>query len=328
MKLKLLMKRALGPVFPWLSRMRHSSQSRFMQATLAAPLDAIKLRLNRPQFVVDVRGSRGMGALVCEALILVAHAERLGLVPVIRSSNPLYRPAGVDDVLSHYLGADSPPRTRGGWPLAFRHFHSLYALKINRQLSIEEASALFWRYFRPQLIVRKRVSEVLANIPGRRFDLSLHYRGTDKRLEAMPVDYSEFAAAVEAARQARPGVRHVFIATDDPEFQAFMLAKFPQLDFTSFNLGTAADTHGGRHFSSMSPEEKAVEALVNSLLLAQAPMCIRTSSYLSALSVIVNPALKTQTLNTDLWGSTTFPERNILDRELADNSANDGCTNF
>lgn len=265
--------------------------------------------------MVDIRGSRGMGALIMEALILTAHAESIDRVPDIRSSNPLYCPKGVSDLLSHFMGAGAPQKPGGGWPLVFRHFFSLQSLGLNRRLTIPQAHLLFWKYFKPRDVVQCRVNEVLAGVPEARFDLSPHYRGTDKHLEAPPVSHEQFADAVSEFCLAHPATVQVFLATDDLRCEAVLRQRFKELIFTTFELASPLDSEAGKHFSSMRPEDKAVEALGNALLISHAQHCIRTSSYLSALSVIMNPRMTTRTLNTDNWGSTTFPERDILDRE-------------
>jgi hypothetical protein len=53
------------------------------------------------------------------------------------------------------------------------------------------------------------------------------------------------------------------------------------------------------------------------LLLSMAPTCIRSSSYLSAISKIMNPNLRTVTLTRDHWGSRAYPEFEILAEEAA-----------
>jgi len=72
-----------------------------------------------------------------------------------------------------------------------------------------------------------------------------------------------------------------------------------------------------RHFSALSPADKALEALVNIHALARAPVCIRTSSYLSAISALVAPAMRTVTVNRTIGRAAPFPEAELLACEQA-----------
>jgi hypothetical protein len=72
-----------------------------------------------------------------------------------------------------------------------------------------------------------------------------------------------------------------------------------------------------RHFSSMAARNRAVESLVNIFLLARSPVIVRSSSYMSAISVLANPSMKTITLDKNLTGRQIFPEYEIIAAEQA-----------
>jgi hypothetical protein len=113
-------------------------------------------------------------------------------------------------------------------------------------------------------------------------------------------------------------VREVFLATDDPTFAVHLTEQFPTQRFTSFFTDDVARPFGQpRHFSSMSGHDKAIEALVNILAIARSPLCIRTCSHLSAWSAILNPEMRTISLNRLHAGIPSFPEREIAQKEAS-----------
>jgi hypothetical protein len=274
--------------------------------------------LNRPYFAVDISGRKGLGALLSEAVLLCHSAETRGLIPRIVSSNPLYASRKGQDFLADYF--DGAPGKSGAlprrlFPMRFRTLWSLYPLGITQRLPLDEAARVFGRHFQPRPLVSDAVSAVLDSVPGRRFDVSVHYRGTDKFLEAPAAGFERYADALHRHREGGGALRRVFLATDDATFDQWIRARFPDVPFSSYTLGEPLDASRGRHFSDMKPQDKALEAIVNVFLLAAAPVCIRGASYLSAMSRLANPQLQTVTLNRDRWGSTAYPESEILAEE-------------
>lgn len=174
---------------------------------------------------------------------------------------------------------------------------------------------MFWKYLPPKSAITDSVNAILDVIPGRQFQLSIHYRGTDKMLEAPLVKFQSYENAIQERVSNGSSLSQVFLATDDVEFELFIKARFPEINFSTFNLGTPSDASRGRHFSDMTPPDKAIESLVNMFLLAAAPICIRSTSYMSGVSKIINPRLRTITLNQTHWGSGHFPENEILAAE-------------
>jgi hypothetical protein len=316
------MRRLLGPLFAPLSRAKHSRSARLLSAAAHLPAQMWRHHANKPWFAVDMSSPKGLGALISEALLICRYAEDRGLRPLIVSSNPLYADHPGRDFLIDYfepppvdpLHALHMPVTHS--PMQFRTLESFFHLKLPLHLDLDRANQIFWRYFKPRIDVQARVDAVLSQLPGKRFDVSVHYRGTDKVLEAPSVAYELVTSTLHRCVAQGMSIRRVFLATDDPNFDRYLRREFPAWQFTDFLCGQPTDTSRGRHFSSLSPADKTLEALVNSLLLAASPLCIRSVSYLSAVSRIVNPALRTITLNQDHWGSRAFPECEIHEDEV------------
>lgn len=308
-------RRLLGPLFKPLSTLKHSRASRIFVSALWLPSQLLRARRNRPYFAVDISSTKGMGAVISEAVLMCHYAHVNGLVPRIISTNPLYATRPGRDFLGDYLGPEDVDGGPGLRPMRYRTLFSFMHLDFTQHVPLAEASRLFWTYFPPKRTIRDRVDAVLDRVPGRRFDLSIHYRGTDKALEAKLVAFDVYERAVLEHLAAGGCLQTVFLATDDGKFESFIRRRFPDTTFETFNLGSAVDASRGRHFSDLSPSDKATESLVNMFLLAAAPKCIRGASYMSGVSKIINPELATVTLTRTHWGSSEFPEHEILAAE-------------
>ncbi|WP_380784373.1 hypothetical protein [Sphingomonas sp. R86520] len=303
-------KSLLGPAYPFYIRVKTSETVRDLTASIGLPAYRRRRRANPGVLAVNVDARMGLGATIAKALLFHALAEDLELRPEIISSNPLYASAPGQDFLGRYF--DRPVAASPGPPLSGRSY--LWALRKVAQthISYERAAALFAQHFQPSALVRETIAAVMA---GRnRFDLSIHFRGTDKFLESGRVDVDNLFGQIDRTLPSLPARGQIFLATDDASCEVALRLRYPDVSFTTYNLDDVP-TGVPRHFSAMSPQDKALEAVVNIFLIASAPRCIRTSSYLSAISKISRPDLKTVTINKTLSGSTGFPERQVIGTE-------------
>lgn len=304
------MSKLLGPAYPFYIKARTSEPVRALAAATGAPAYWRSRRAHPGMLAVDVDGRRGMGAVIANVLLLHALAEDEGLAPAIVSTNPLYTRRGAGDFLREYFERPAAP---GGVPPVRGNATSWVEREVApRHIPFERAAALFARHFAPGAAVREAVAATLGARDG--FDLSVHFRGTDKVFESGRLDAPAMLEALDEAIGA--GGREVFLATDESAFEAAVRKRFPRCRFTTYNLGEVS-VGVPRHFSPLDPATKALEAIGNIFLLAAAPLCLRTSSYLSAISALANPAMATRTINRTLDGSSLFPEREVIAREEA-----------
>lgn len=259
------------------------------------------------QVVVDLALRVGMGALIAYAL-RVAHWGAENRVDItVRARSPLY--GSGQDIFPLYFRREDDA---GGRLLGTQAREWLLTRKIASQVPHAEATALFARLFVPN---ERLAAEIAAACGGREFDLSIHFRGTDKFLETGQTDADLMLRALEPRMSQ---ARHVFLATDDADFSATVRQCWPQVTFTSYDRGEVVPGKA-RHFSALSPEDKALEALVNMYALARAPLCVRTMSYMSSFVGLIDPAIRTTTINGRIESKTPFPERDLLERERAAN---------
>ncbi len=312
--MKIDKRKLLGPFFKPLSKAKHSRASRILIALVWLPSQLLRHHYNKPHFFVNIASPKGMGAVITEALLMCHYAIQNNLTPNIISTNRLYTQNNNSDFISNYLGCLATNTLSNMKAMQLQTLWSFYHLNMAEHITLEESNRLFWTYFPPKPIITNIIDKILSDITNQQFDLSIHYRGTDKALEAPLVSFEIYKNAV-LDYQAKNNIESVFLATDDADFETYIKSQLPNLTFTTYNLGLPSDASRGRHFSDISPEEKAIEAIVNIFLLAKSPFLIRGASYMSAISKIINLELKTVTLNRTHWGSTGYPEMEILAEE-------------
>lgn len=251
--------------------------------------------------VVDLSGKVGMGAIICYALRIYAYGELSNRSVNILCSSPLYSKSG--DVFARFF--ERPISIRKQASLSNSATQWLVQHAIPWSIPIGVAQDIFARQFTPNTFLQEFLGDT--------FDLSIHYRATDKVFESGAPPIAEMLAAVGSAINGEP--LNVFLATDDQGFREKLMSLFPQCTFSSFELGNVRDGVA-RHFSNLPPADKAVEAIVNMFKLASANTCVRTLSYMSAIAPLINPSIKLITVNA-AKKPFYFPEDVLWDRSAS-----------
>ena len=304
-----------------LIKARHSDAARYLGSRPFYALYRARQSRNGQYFAFDVSATCGMGAVLTHALLLLKYAEQAGLVPVVAFTNRLYGSSPGSDWFAEYFEmapeyqTGAATRARLNY-LKVRHEFTAAAFGAPGRLGIIEANAIFSRYITIKRAVYEKVDSLSATNCVCPYDLSIHYRGTDKKLEATPASFDDVAAKIDSLIQNGLKVQKVFLATDAIDFDRYIRNRFPSVDFQDFNVVPLDPGTTPRHFSAIGGSEKALEALVNIVALSRSPICIRTCSYLSAWSKILNPSMRTITLNR-LHKAQVFPEAEIAKAEAA-----------
>jgi hypothetical protein len=307
---KARVRRLLGSRWTTLVRLKGTRPVRTLLALPGYPTRRLNHARNYPFLAVTISGTMGMGGLLIHVLRLLKHAEAEGLTPVIRANNPLYSEGPEEDILEKYCGAHAPsPMTSARLRfIQIENEEHYIGLNVRREMSMDEARATFNKYIKMSDVINDNVSRYIR-VNGGDFDLAIHYRGTDKSYEAPLVSFERVFSACQRILD-KCSSKTVFLATDSPAFGKAIKVAFPTINFSSFEFAIELEPESPRHFSSLKPSEKAIEALVNMVLLSRCQYLIRTSSYLSAMSCIMNKEVKVVTLG-NLEKHYLFPERQI-----------------
>lgn len=220
--------------------------------------------------IVDISGPMGLGGILSWAGQVLQFGARYGRPLGLRFSSPTYRPTWpVDDWLDCYfarsvaLPDDAVVVPAQSMPLA------------RLPVSVATGDRMVWQY----LSIRPECVAGAVKIPFGRF-ASVHYRGSDKYLEAPRQSYAAVLGRVES-EMAADGLDKLFVASDE---DAFVRAAQERFGESCWSLPLAAVSDGRRppHFSDLPGQIKATEALTTMVLLARSELCVRTDSALSA----------------------------------------------
>jgi hypothetical protein len=272
----------------------------------AARLRAVAAGALSPEVAVLECGSgrhaSGLFSEVASVLGLLDHYERkrrLYAGVKVRFSGGLYLdPPFGDNWWEYYFapvdiatGSDAPSR------VVSQHYHDLCANRVERAMSRSRGAALLDRYVAVQPPVRNLVDRYVAGHWDDAHIVGVHYRGTDKAIDAPRVSYPDVESIVRDRMTASPRCR-IYLATDEQPFLDFMRARFPeQLLFRT--MFRSADGRPTDVVNADGNYQKGLDAVVDCLLLSRTHFLVRTASNLSLCATLFNPRLPNLLLNPE-----------------------------
>jgi Nodulation protein Z (NodZ) len=295
--------------------------------TLRRVVNEFQLRREAKTLALEIDAKLGFFAQLNWCLYILAYCEERGLHPTIRLTGAQYSETPNRDWFHDFFdenhsreGAiDAPQETEASREitLSIRHinetsFADLYA----PSMTIELAHQLFTKHYRIKDRVKAYVDDFIARELSNRAAVGLHFRGTDKRYEAQPVNWSRCFHSVVKYVSDHPEVRTVFLSSDDPHF----INWFSHEARGTVSVVTHPDEERSRdarpvHVNrSGNGHRKGFEALVNCLLLSRCAALIRTASFLSGWSSVFNPRLPVTLLNEPYAQTSWFPDRELIGR--------------
>ena len=155
---------------------------------------------------------------------------------------------------------------------------------------------LVQKYVRIKPEIQKKVTSFYEKYMQDAFLIGVHYRGTDKVIEAPRVSYEQvYLKILEVMGTTQKKVK-IFVATDEWQFISYISAKFPQnVCFTEATRAT--DSQPVHLYHNLDPYKNGLEAIVDCLLLSKCDVLIRTESHLSNTALMFNPNVIPYTLN-------------------------------
>lgn len=155
----------------------------------------------------------------------------------------------------------------------------------------KELHALIKKYIR----IRPNILNAINNFQQTHFKnsyiIGVHYRGTDKQIEAPRVPYKKVELLIKEMLRRNVGKKcKIFIATDEKAFIDFAIKTFGK-NRVLYNKFAQRSTDGKCLHGGEKRYEQGKHALMDCVLLSRANVLIRTSSNLSLVSTYFNPHL-------------------------------------
>jgi hypothetical protein len=284
------------------ARARMIARSLSRTARLQAAAAGLRPREHALLQAGDGRNASGLFSEVASVLGFLDHFEQWRRAyegVTIDFSRGLYLdPEAGPDWWRYYFepvaaGNASTPMTR-----VDQAFHDLCANRVERHLSRGRGAALVARYVTPAPKIRD-IADAFARRHWAGGDvIGVHYRGTDKSLDAPRVDYDDVEQRVRERLGEAGSNCKVFVATDEQDFIEFMRNRFHG-SLTCQDMFRSTD---GRAIDVVNPDGnylKGLHAVVDCVLLARTNLLIRTASNLSLIATFMNVDLPVVMLNQE-----------------------------
>jgi hypothetical protein len=273
--------------------------------------------------VVNIHSWEGLFAHLEWFLEISLHCERFALRPCFMSSSPQYvEPARGPDWYAYFflnpqLTAEDDMRIgRGQVPVC--RIENIGQLGLpadyDSELSLSNAPALVHKYIGVNDDVLEKVNAFVGTHFKGKTVLGVHYRGTDKRVEAPRLTYEHVRNAIDGQLTRSGRFDCLFVSSDEQEFIHFMQRSF----LRSIPVVWHDDEERSRtdvpvhHAASGNRFRRGQEAVLNCLLLSRCSALLKTSSILSGWSKLFNPALPVTLLAGPYQRHLWFPDRALV----------------
>lgn len=169
---------------------------------------------------------------------------------------------------------------------------------IEYRMTRETANRLIQKYIKIKLEICEEIERFIDQHFKGHTIIGVHYRGTDKHVEAPRVDYD--SVVEEICRQlemVNSDKYKIFVATDEADFIDYTISLFG--DKVCYNESALRSSNKTPIHSSIKhgQYEHGKEALIDCILLSRTDCLIRTSSNLSKFSTFFNSNLNVIELN-------------------------------
>jgi len=287
-------------------------------------LNELRLSKKSDTLEIEIDATVGFFAQLNWCLYILAYCEQHDLTPRIRLTGAQYSNLPSHDWFHDLFedrqetGSTHARTTRlHTSSLTIKHisetrFASLYAASM----SIEWGHRLFSTYYSVKPHIETYIRDFVAKEFAGGGAIGLHFRGTDKKMEAEPVDWPRCFSSVMKMAADRPEIKKVFVSSDDPQF----IEWFAREAAGTLSVIVHPDEERSRDAqpihtnASGNGNRKGFEALVNCLLLSRCTALIRTASFLSGWSSVFNPVLPITLLNEPYAHVRWFPDRELIHR--------------
>ena len=185
--------------------------------------------------------------------------------------------------------------------------------------NFHDMNRLFFKFFSINPLILNLVDEL--SIKYNICDcIGLHYRGTDKNkscFDTDPISHDEFIFIVSDYLLSNPNIKNIFLCTDENNLYKKLKLFLPNT-YKIIN-------HSPKTFFKNNIDnnlEKAISAMVDSLLLSKCKIVLKCQSALSAFSKIFNPDLEIYRVTCCKLFSNVpyFPEAYIPKYIIKDNN--------
>ncbi len=177
----------------------------------------------------------------------------------------------------------------------FEYKKIVFSFHAEFGISRERANEIIRKYIFLKPHIQNKIDDFYeTNFQGS-YVIGVHYRGTDKCLEADIVPYKDVYERLQPIIKEQRNYK-IFVATDDSYFLTYMHAHFPgciiEIDAIRSDEGMAI------HFTEQNLNyKKGEDAIIDCVLLSKCDLLLKMASNLSDCSTSFNPSIPVIKLN-------------------------------
>lgn len=178
---------------------------------------------------------------------------------------------------------------------------SFFVYNTEYYLTRQRAHVLIQKYVRLKPDIQEEVDRFAEEHFHGSYTIAVHYRGTDKGLEAPEVPYYKVCDAIHSVIEEKELDNYkIFVATDAQPFLEYIERKFPGRILSTNAMRSSDENPLHYNRTSDIPHyfyQQGRETVIDCVLLSRCNFLIKTSSNLNLCSTFFNPALPVVSLN-------------------------------
>jgi len=268
----------------------------------------------------------GLFAELVWVVYAIYYAETIGALPLIRVTTKTYS-AAIDDVSDYLCQYFKPVWYDRGLVDAYSIHKQISSLKqlprFNQRtqgLTLWKVNDIVHRWLPVKPEIEAEVNAFIVDKLQSNY-LALHWRGTDKHLEAPPVSADSIVDTIRRIYDSmanKPAC--LFIATDQADLLVEVVEivshVMPSLTCVCRDRVMRSKDGSPVHLQKgLAPQARADmgrDAIIDALILSRSRTLVRTASYLSAWASIWNPVLPVFMVNAPHPRTCWFPDSEIM----------------
>lgn len=161
------------------------------------------------------------------------------------------------------------------------------AMLTEFRLLRKRVNQLITKYIHPKAFIKKKVEAFVKKYFKSHSIIGVHYRGTDKGIEAPQASYENVLNIILQEIRKQGKKTRLFVATDELSFLKAIKSAFPGR--VIYTKGMRSSNGEPVHKITGNGFQRGEEALIDCLLLSHCDLIIKTSSNLSLFSTYFNP---------------------------------------
>jgi len=273
----------------------------------------IRNRSKSGYYAIDLNtDGMGLGARIVNVLEILLYCDTKGYIPLFKFNYKEKNPATDYFRELFFYKKELPVNHSEIKYTSIRDTSDLVWKNFNERLRLNRANELFEKY----LGINQDIIEEVKAFTDQRFGgckvLGIHYRGTDKSMEAPEVTFEELLKYVCNVLAEDQAINRIFLASDDVKVIQYLVNSNVSIPIVYRDDAIRSETGDQIHLKQEN--SKTVinrDAIVNCLILSRCDHLLKTASLLSDCSVVFNPNIRVSVINSPYQHKTWWPTSEI-----------------